>query len=83
MLYRVTNLRGITSQENRHSYSRINVTKSPAASVGDVIEPRLKSQLERVREFVRAYISMFLESEWWRRVPVYGAYIAAAIMSLT
>jgi len=66
MLYRVTNLRGITSQENRHSYSRINVTKSPAASVGDVREPRLKSQLERVR----AYISMFLESEWWR-VPVY------------
>jgi hypothetical protein len=58
MLYRVTSLRGITSQENHHSYSRINVTKSPAASISDVSKPRLTSQLERVR----AYISVFLES---------------------
>jgi len=45
MLYRITNLRGITSQENCHSYSSINVTKSPAASAGDLSKPRLMSQL--------------------------------------
>jgi hypothetical protein len=79
MLYRITNLRGITSQENHHNYSRINVTKSPAASAGDVSEPSLMSQRERVREFVRDTSECF-----WNQsggVCQYAsAYVAAAIM---
>jgi len=44
----------------------INSTKSPASGAGNVSESRLMLQVGRLREFVCAYISLFLQSERWR-----------------
>jgi hypothetical protein len=62
-------------------YSRIISTKSAASCAGNVTEPRLISQLERLREFVRA-ISVFLQSEWWRW-QYWSAYVAAEVVWYT
>jgi hypothetical protein len=43
-------------------HSRINSTKSPASDAGNVSEPMLMSQVERVREVVCAWVSVFLQS---------------------
>jgi hypothetical protein len=59
--------------------NRINSTKSPASRTGNVIDPRLMSQFGGVREFVCAWISVFLQSERWR-CQCRSAYVAAAIM---
>jgi ERCC4-type nuclease len=42
----------------------VNSTKSPESGVGSVSEPRLMSQVERVREVVCAYIIVIVQSEW-------------------
>ena len=68
--FTVTNLHG-----------RINSTKSPASSTGKENEPRLTSQVRRVREVVCALISVFLLSERWR-FQYWSAYVAAAVMWL-
>jgi hypothetical protein len=62
-------------------YSRINCTKSPASDAGIVSEPMQMSQVRRLREAVCASISVFLQSERWRR-HYSSAYVAAAVMLL-
>jgi len=62
-------------------YSLINLSKSPVSGAGKISEPRLMSQDGRVREFVCAQISVFLESEHWR-CQYWSVYVAAAVMWL-
>ena len=62
----------------RH-YIRINFTKSPDKDTGNICEPRMMSQVGRVREVVCAQISVFLQSERWR-CQYLSAYVATAIM---
>lgn len=46
--------------------SRINSTKSPPSSDADnFVQPKLMSQVGRVREVVSELISAFLQSERW------------------
>jgi hypothetical protein len=45
------------------NYSRIISTKSPASGAGNVSEPRLMSQVGRVREVVCLSIGVFLQLE--------------------
>ena len=59
-------------------YTRINSTNSPASGAGNVSKPRLMPQARTVREFVCAQISVFLQSERWRR-QYWSAYVAADI----
>jgi len=42
-------------------YNRINLTEYPASDAGNVSESRLMSQAGRMREFVCAYISVYLQ----------------------
>ena len=62
-------------------YSASNSTKSPTSGAGNVSEPRLMSQVGRVREFVCAWISVFLQPELWKS-QYSSAHVAAAIMRL-
>ena len=59
-------------------YSKINSIKSHDSGAGKVCERRLMSQSRRMREFVCAMISMFLQSERWCQYS--SANAAAAIM---
>jgi hypothetical protein len=54
---------------------------SPASGAGTVSEPRLISQVSRVREVVCAHISVFLQSERWRCQHL-SAYVADTVMWL-
>jgi hypothetical protein len=62
-------------------YTRLNSTETAASGAGNVGEPKLMSQVRRMCEFVRAQISVFLQSEWWR-CQYSPAYVAAAVMWL-
>jgi len=64
--------------DNLRRCSRVNSTKSPASVVGNISERRLVSRVWRVREVVRAYISVFLQSEWCR-FQYWSADVASAI----
>ena len=59
-------------------YSRSYSTKSPASGVGNVSEPRLMSQIGKVRAVVCAEISALLPPERWRCL-YWSADVAAAI----
>jgi hypothetical protein len=59
-------------------FSRICSIKSPAWGAGNLSEPRLISQVRRVREVVCAYISVFLQSERWR-CRYSSAFVDAAV----
>jgi hypothetical protein len=59
-------------------YSRTYSAKSPASGAANLSEPRLTSQVGRVREFLCACISVFLQSERWR-CQYWSAYVAVAI----
>jgi len=66
-------------EQNGRDYSRINPTKSPASGADNVSEPRLMSQVRRLREVVCAYISVFLQSERWK-CHQNTIYVTAAVM---
>jgi len=44
-------------------YNRMNSTTSPASGVGNISEPRVMPQVGGLREFVCAWIYVFLQSE--------------------
>jgi hypothetical protein len=58
-------------------YNRIDSTKSPPSSdAGNFVQPKLMSQVGRVREVVSELISVFLQLERWRCQDL-SAYVVA------
>jgi hypothetical protein len=65
-------------EQSGREYSRINSTKFPALGADNVSEPRLMSQVGRLREVVCACISVFLQSERWK-CHQNSTYVTAAV----
>ena len=65
----------------KRKYSRSNSIKSPTSSAYNVSQPRVMSQIWRVREIEYAWICVCLHLERWR-CQYSSAYVVAAIMWL-
>ena len=60
-------------------YRTIDSIKSPGSGTRNVSEPRLLSQVGRLRKFVCAQVSLFRQLEWYS-CQFSSAYVAAAFM---
>jgi len=60
-------------------YRTINSIKSPGSGTPNVSEPRLLSQVGRLRKVVCAQVRLFRQLEWYN-CQYSSAYVAVAVM---